>query len=164
MSALPVRSPLSSYVLRGDFAFPLGHPPQPSRDLSRRTSRRPRRVSLVLVLLLPALATGCAAIREETWPQYFVLTLPASIGVFAFATAVLVLLALLGGFALGVRHAGNVLRAADSATAQYHRAEVAAILDASSTVHHLVQDIVAQTHWRIDDLREQLKHLKETQP
>src|SRR4051794_33546642 len=122
MFVLPVRSPLSSYALRGDALVPLEDHPQPSRDLSRRASRRRRRVSLVLLLVL---ATGCSAIREETWPQYFVLTLPASIGVFVLATAVLALLAFLGGFALGVRHAGNVLRAADAAAAQYHRAEIA---------------------------------------
>jgi hypothetical protein len=120
-------------------------------------------VSLVLVLLL-VLTTGCSAIREETLPQYVVLTLPASIGVFLLATAVLVLLALLGGFALGMHHATTLLRAADAAAAQYHRAEIASILDASSTVHNLVQGIVTQTRWRIDDLREQLTRLKETQP
>jgi hypothetical protein len=117
-----------------------------------------------LVLLLLALATGCSAIREETLPQYFVLTLPASIGVFVLATAVLALLALLGGFVLGTHHATTLLRATDAAAAQYHRAEVASILDASSTVHNLVQGIVTQTRWRIDDLREQLTRLKETQP
>lgn len=162
MFVLPVRSPLSSYALRGDFALPLGDHSQPSRDLSPRASRRRRRLSVVLLLL--ALATGCSAIREETLPQYFVLTLPASIGVFLLATAVLVLLALLVGFVLGTHHATTLLRAADSAAAQYHRAEIASILDASSTVHHLVHGIVEQTRWRIDDLREQLKHLKETQP
>jgi len=119
---------------------------------------------LSLVLLLLALATGCSAIREETLPQYFVLTLPASIGVFVLAPAVLVLLALLGGFVLGTHRMTTLLRAADSAAAQYHRAEIASILDASSTVHLLVHGIVEQTKWRIDDLRELLRSLKETQP
>jgi len=162
MFVLPVRSPLSSYTLRGDALVPLEDHPQPSRDLSRRASRRRRRVSLALLLL--ALATGCSAIREETWPQYFVLTLPASVGVLVLATAVLVLLALLGGFVLGTHHATTLLRATDSAVAQYHRAEIASILDASSTVHLLVHGIVEQTRWRIDDLRELLRSLKETQP
>jgi len=156
MFVLPVRSPLSSYALRGDVGVPLGDHPQPSRDLSRHASRR-LRVSLVLLVL----ATGCSAIREETLPQYFVLTLPASIGVFLLATAVLVLLALLGGFVLGTHHATILLRAADAAAAQYHRAEIASILDASSTVHHLVHGIVLQTQGRIDDLRELLTSLRE---
>ena len=158
MTCVPIRLPLASYVARGNSACPLDHHSQRSRDLSLRASSR------VGVLFVVVFATGCTDLREPSDPHYLVLTLPASIGLFMLASVALIVLALLGGFVLGVRHAASALRAADSAAAQYHRAEVAAILDASSAVHHRVAAIVRQTHRRIEDLRTQLQHLQETTP
>ncbi len=99
--------------------------------------------------------------RETTAPQYLVFTLAASTVLLVLGSVVFGLLA---GFALGASCAVNFLRAADSAAAQYHRALIARVLDASSTVHHEIEGIVQQTRWRIDDLRRQLKQLKETKP
>jgi|GEM_PF-3598731 len=141
--------------------------PTISRDASLRPHpTQPRTFPAQLVRLLPLLIclTGCAAIREPTSPQYFVLTLPASIGVFVLAAVVLMYLALVGGFLWGERDATTLLRAADSAAAaKYHRLQIAGLLDQSSAIHDLTEDIVLRAHGRIEDLRTQLEHLKKEQ-
>ncbi len=138
-----------------------------SRDLSTHAHpSRPRPFLLALHTVLTLLLglTGCAPLREPTLPQYFVLTLPASIGVYVAATLILMCLALLGGFFLGERDATRLLRAADSAAAaQYQRQEIAGLLDASSAIHDLTEDIVLRAHGHIRDLRTQLEHLKKEQ-
>ena len=142
-------------------------PPTRSRTVSLRphpTQSRTFPAQLVRLLPLLICLTGCAAIREPSLPQYFVLTLPASIGVFVLAAVVLMYLAFLGGIVFGERDATALLRAADSAAAKYQRLEIAGLLDQSSAIHDLTEDIVLRAHGRIHELRIQLEHLKKEQP
>jgi len=87
-----------------------------------------------------------------------VFTLPVSITLLVFGA---VLVGFVSGITVGMRQAMTFLRLADAAAWQYHREEVGKILNASSTVHDVVQDIVQQTHARIRTLRTQLHTLKE---
>ncbi len=173
-NAVPIMSPLLSYDRRGAVVVetrrkrPNSLNAQRLRAVGRLRGRRqlsrdlssPTHPPAPLVRLLPLLAclTGCAAIHEQTSPQYFVLTLPASV-------VLIVLLSVAYGFACGVgigTSAGTkYLRAADSAAAQYHRAGIAEILDRSSVVHQLVHDIIATADIQITQLRWELEALKE---
>lgn len=70
-------------------------------------------------------------------------------------------LLLFAGVGIGVLLALLLLRAADTATAKYHRAALARVLDASNGVHALVQETVATAQARIVALRRELRQLKE---
>jgi Mg2+/Co2+ transporter CorB len=85
-----------------------------------------------------------------------VLSLPKTVGLALLA-------GLLAGLAVGIILAVLLLRAADTAAMQYHRAEIAAILDASSATHQIVHEIVANAHTRIALLQMELKDLQEVQ-
>jgi len=156
MTCFPVRLPLASYVARGSSAFPLDHAAYSSRDFSLRAAR-------LLAVVVVTCTTGCTILREPSEPHFIVLTTPANSGLFVLVGLVLVVLAFLAGFVLGLRSATRILRAADAAARQYHRAEVAEILDASSTVHELVGRIVRHAHHRIAELRAHLRRLEGAQ-
>lgn len=123
-----------SNVVSHDFS-PL---PPPS---SRR--RRPAAFAILLPLSMTVSACGDADIG------YLVLPLPASIAVLVGAGLVF----LLAGIGIGVLLALAYLRAADRAADQYHRAEIARVLSASSTVHASVQEVLAIVHRRTQELQ-----------
>jgi hypothetical protein len=110
---------------------------------------RHRRVP-VTAFLVPLLtfATACTA-HEAASSQFLVVKLPASI-------ALLVLGAFgcgLAGFGLGLAAALQLLRASDRAAAQYHRAQIARVLGASSSVHASVQEVLSIVHRRTQELQ-----------
>jgi hypothetical protein len=59
----------------------------------------------------------------------------------------------LAGFGFGLVVALQLLRAADSAAAQYHRAQIARVLGASSTVHASVQEVLSIVNRRTQELQ-----------
>jgi hypothetical protein len=162
-----VLSPVASYEATGVLAWrprrtpanPLqrryvarprpSHPPAPvSHDFSPLPPPFPRRRRpAAFALLLPLSATVSACGDADI--GYLVLPLPASIAVLLGAG----LLVLLAGIGIGVCVALAYLRAADRAAAQYHRAEIARVLGASSTVHASVQEVLSIVHRRTQELQ-----------
>lgn len=127
---------------------PLARPPRPPHH--RHT---PLAFALILLLCLSA----CAPAGDAPPAHFLILKLPASV-------ALLVLACLgcgLAGFGLGLVVALQLLRAANSAASQYHRAEVARILSASSAVHGVVQEVVRAAHTRIHELRRLLASVQQ---
>lgn len=120
----------------------VSHDFSPLPPLSSRR-RRPAAVAILLPLSATVSACGDADIG------YFVLPLPASIAVLLGAG----LLFLLAGVGIGVCIALAYLRAADRAAAQYHRAQIARVLGASSTVHASVQEVLSIVHRRTQELQ-----------
>ncbi len=131
-----------------------------SRDFSShpRTPHPCQHTRLQLAALLLLALSGCTAAADA--PQFLILKLPAS-----FVAIVLTCTGtgLAAGFGLGIWLAIALLRAADTAASQYHSRMVATVLDASSSVHALVTDIVATASNRIAALRRELRRLKEAQ-
>lgn len=166
---VPVPSPVASYEATGGSAwnrFPAScnqqhpHRVRPlviSRTAARRShdflllSSIPRRRRLPLtgiVVSLLTFATACTG-GEAAASQFLIVNLPASI-------ALLVLAAVgcgLAGFGFGLVVALRFLRAADSAAAQYHRAQIARVLGASSTVHASVEEALSIVHRRTQELQ-----------
>jgi alpha/beta superfamily hydrolase len=98
--------------------------------------------------LLLILATACTG-NDAAASHFVVVKLPASI-------ALLVLAGFgcgLAGFGFGLVVALQLLRAADSAAAQYHRAQIARVLGASSSVHASVQEALSIVHRRTQELQ-----------
>lgn len=127
---------------------PLPHTPRPPHR--RRT---PVAVALVLLICLSA----CAPAGDAPARHFLILKLPASVALLALAF----LGCGLAGFGLGLVVALQLLRAANSAASQYHRAEVARILSASSAVHAVVQEVVRAAHTRIHELRRLLASVQQ---
>ena len=121
------------------------------QDFPLPRARRHRWGSSPVVLVLPLLTcvTAACATNDAAASHFLVVKLPASI--------VLLLLAGVGcglaGFGLGLIIALQFLRAADRAANQYHRAEIARVLSASSTVHASVQEVLSIVHRRTQELQ-----------
>jgi hypothetical protein len=163
----PVLSPVASYEATGVFAWRPRRTPANrlqrryvarSRPSHRRdpvshdfsplpppSSRRRRPAALAILLPLSATVSACgdADIGYLVWP------LPASITVLLGVG----LLVLLAGVGIGVRLALAYLRAADRAADQYHRAQIARVLGASSSVHASVQEVLSIVHRRTQELQ-----------
>lgn len=168
-AVLSVLSPVVSSEATGDFAWNgrrasahsllvqhRGRPPvspphvTSSHDLSpSAASRRAERsVRAILLPLLVLLASSTSA-ADAAASQLLILRLPTSV-------AVLVLAAFgcfLAGVGLGLVVALRFLRAANTAASEYHRAQVARLLGASSSVHASVQEVLAIVHRRTQELQ-----------
>jgi hypothetical protein len=183
----PVLSPLRFYDRRG---FPVLPGAGVRADSARTTRLAPAHAShrhgarsrdfsplrCLVALVVALLLSGCSAAAPATdhpmvkllgtivdGKGFYVFDLPAPRTFTILFTAGFLVGIVTGGI-LGIRLAIALLRAADSAAAQYHRSEVARILDASSGVHDVIEDIVRHSRRRIDDLRRQLERVNETKP
>ncbi|MEO8378275.1 MAG: hypothetical protein ABI779_01305 [Acidobacteriota bacterium] len=119
-----------------------------SHDSSSLTPPSPRRRRYAAVAVLLPLSATVSACRDAD-AGYLVLPLPASTAVLLGAG----LLFLLAGIGLGVCVALAYLRASDRAAAQYHRAQIARVLGASSSVHASVQEVLSIVHRRTQELQ-----------
>ena len=176
-SALPVMSPLRFYDRRGFVARAARDERRKrlrSQHVRRRTVRRqhrpvsrdfthhpPRQFRTVLLAAIAAtlLAPAAAAANDHAPRVLFILSAREAVGASLLAGF---LAGLAAGVALGLSIAAGILRAADTVAMQYHRSEVAAMLDAANETHALVFDIVERSHARLADLRGLLARLKET--
>lgn len=165
----PVLSPVASYEATGVLAWnppcalrnhqsrrrvrplALSRPPAlRSHDFSPLPPTPPRRRPPAAALLLPLLAcvTACTT-TDAAASNFLILKLPASIVLLigaGFGCG-------LAGFGLGLVVALQLLRAADSAAATYHRTQIARVLGASSTVHASVQEVLSIVHRRTQELQ-----------
>jgi F0F1-type ATP synthase membrane subunit c/vacuolar-type H+-ATPase subunit K len=175
--SVPVLSPIASYEATGASAWrprrtssnPLhrryvgrpspSHPrANVSHDFSSLPPTPPRRRLPAAALLLPLLACVTACTTTDAGASHFLIVkLPASV-VLLIGAGVGCGLA---GFGSGLIVALQLLRAANSAASQYHRAEVARVLSASSAVHAAVQEVVRAAHARIHELRRLLASMQQ---
>jgi len=119
--------------------------------------RRDFGVGWFATLAVSALAMGCGPDPETA--TFVVMPFPVSILVCVGCCIGCYLAGTATGFALALQF----LRLADSASRQYHSHMVATVLEASSDVHALFNDIVATATDRIVALRRELRRLKEAQ-
>jgi hypothetical protein len=126
---------------RGICAFrarPASHNFSPPRAQHRRPA----------VLLLPVLVPLSACV-PAAHSEFLVIKFPANIALLL----VIILGCGLAGFGLGLVVALQLLRASDRAAAQYHRAQIARVLGASSSVHASVQEVLSIVHRRTQELQ-----------
>lgn len=144
----PCRTPANHLQRRYVARLRPSHPPDVvSHDFSPLPPPSPRRrrpAAFTLLLPLSATVSACGADIG-----YLVLPLPASIVVLLG----IALLFLFAGIGIGVCVALAYLRAADRVAAHYHRAEIARVLSASSTVHASVQEVLSIVHRRTQELQ-----------
>jgi len=103
----------------------------------------------LLALLLPALPLTAQEQAKTVW-VFSVTEATIGVSVLAFIIGGLV------GYVLGTTVFREFLRLADDAASQFHRAEVAKIFCASSTIHSYVQQILRVAHERIAELRREI--------
>jgi len=146
-----------------------------SRDLPSHTPlrRTPLHLAALLLLLLALSACTAAASPDRhpivsllgnvpAVPTRYLFDFPARTTFTMLFTAGL-LVGFVPGVMCGIWLAITLLRAADSAANHYHLRMVAMVLDASSSVHSLVNEIVATATDRIAALRRELRRIKEAQ-
>lgn len=166
---LPVLSPVVSSEATGGFAWTthrasatsllarhLGRAQGSSPDVTRShevspfpTSRRSWRSARAMLFLLLSLLAACAPAANAAASQFLILRLPTSVGVLVLSA----LGCFLAGVGLGLAVALRFLRAANTAASEYHRAQVARLLGASSSVHTSVQEVLSIVHRRTQELQ-----------
>jgi hypothetical protein len=120
-----------------------------SHDVSPPPPPFPRLRRPAAALFLPLVLCAACATSNAGASHFLVVKLPMSLALLALAG----LGCGLAGFGLGLVVALQLLRASDRAAAQYHRAQIARVLGASSTVHASVQEVLSIVHRRTQELQ-----------